>query len=104
MREQLERVIEISHLRGVEIRILPLSGPHPIGTGAFNYIKFRQIHAVPLDDLVAFEHLTGTSYPDGAEEVHQYTLAFQALTDTALDPADSRDLMSRARESWTGEG
>ncbi len=103
MREQIDRAIEISLLPGVEIRILPLGGPHPIGTGAFNYIKFRQIHAVPLDDLVAFEHLTGTTYPGTEDDRHRYLLAFEALMDNGLGPAASRDLMTRAKDTWSRE-
>jgi hypothetical protein len=33
-----------------------------MGGGPFNYLKFPRIHAVPRDDIVSLEHLTGMQY------------------------------------------
>jgi Domain of unknown function (DUF5753) len=96
MAEQLARMVTASDLPGVDVRILSLDSDHVIGTGAFNYFKFKQIHDVPLHDLVTFDHLTGTSYADSDYETHKYAVAFESLRHDALDPGESRTLMSRA--------
>lgn len=62
MYRQLMHVATVSEPPNVDVRILPLSGDHIIATGAFNYWQFRQIHDVPLNDMVALEKLTETEY------------------------------------------
>lgn len=104
MAEQLARMLAASELPGVDVRILPLDGEHVIGTGAFNYFRFRQIHDVPLHDLVTLDHLTGTSYADSEYETHQYAVAFESLRHDALDPGESRTLISRAAVATSNRG
>jgi uncharacterized protein DUF5753/helix-turn-helix protein len=62
MYEQLKHVAAVSELPHIEIRIMPLSGVYLMGGGPFNYLKFPRIHAVPRDDIVSLEHLTGMQY------------------------------------------
>ncbi len=100
MHRQLQHIVMISELPGVEVRILPLDGDHLIGTGAFNYIRFRQIHAVPLHDLVAFEHLTGTGYVESDDETNQYRVAFESLLTRTLPPDESRALIGDLAADW----
>ncbi len=101
MYEQLLHLVEMSRLRNVEIRILPLQGEHPIGTGAFSYMRFPQVHDVPLNDRVAVEHLTGSHYPDEREQIFRYRVAFESLVELGLDRIRSRELISAtARELW----
>lgn len=49
-----------------------------------------------LHDLVTLDHLTGTSYADSDYDTHQYAVAFESLLHDALDPGESRILISRA--------
>jgi transcriptional regulator with XRE-family HTH domain len=101
MREQLEHLAAISDLPNVQIRILPLDGEHMITTGGFNYLSFRQIHDVPLDDMVIFDHLTGIDDVEAEGDIHQYHVVFEALTASALDPEKSRALITGvAEEVW----
>ena len=101
MRDQLSHLAAISELPNVEVRILPLAGDHMVATGAFNYLRFRQIHDVPLNDIVAFEHLTGMEDVEADSDVHQYKVVFESLTQNALDPDRSRALMAAvADEVW----
>ena len=101
MRDQLSHLAAISELPNVEVRILPLAGDHMVATGAFNYLSFRQIHDVPLNDIVAFEHLTGMEDVEADSDVHQYKVVFESLTQNALDPDRSRALMAAiADEVW----
>ena len=101
MSGQLERVIEVSHMPNVSVRILPLEGDHPVLTGAFTYIKFPRIHEVALPDAATFEHLAGTEYVEAEETVNQYYVAFRSLEESSLEPAASRDhIADVCRNIW----
>lgn len=101
MRAQLYRLAEVSELSNVDIRVLPLNGEHLLATGSFNYLKFRQLHDVPLNDLVSFDHLTGMENVEGEIEVHQYKVVLDALLESSLDRESSRALIiSIANEVW----
>jgi hypothetical protein len=101
MREQLGHLVAISELPNVDLRILPLGGEHMVATGPFNYLKFRQLHEVPLDDIVMYENLTGMDDIEDEGDVHQYKVAFESLTAGALDPEQSRALITAvADQIW----
>jgi transcriptional regulator with XRE-family HTH domain len=102
MRQQLERLVEASELLNVEVRIYPLGGDNPpLPTVAFSYMQFQQVHDVPLHDIVSVELLEGTHELEDEEETYQYRVAFEYLISRALDPAQSRSLISAAAaEFW----
>ncbi|HEY1917524.1 MAG TPA: helix-turn-helix transcriptional regulator [Streptosporangiaceae bacterium] len=102
MREQFELLIKDSALPNVDVRILPLEGDHPIGTGAFSFMQFPPSRGVPLPDRVSVEHLEDSHYLDVEEETHRYRVAFEHLIANSHDPGKSRDLIARvARDRWT---
>jgi transcriptional regulator with XRE-family HTH domain len=101
MREQLEYLVTLSELPHIDIRILPLDGEHLVGTGSFNYMRFRQIHAVHLNDFVAFDHLTGMDEVEDESDVHHYKVVFESLMENALQPDEARTLINAvANEVW----
>jgi transcriptional regulator with XRE-family HTH domain len=101
MRGQLAHVIEVSRLRHVSVRILPLGGEHPVLTGAFTYIKFPRLHDAPLPDVAAYEHLVGTGYSETEDDANKYHVAFRTLEERSLGADQSRDLIANAiRELW----
>lgn len=101
MRAQLAHMAEISEQLHIELRILPLGGSQVIGTGAFNYFRFPQVHGVPIPDTVAFEHLQGTSFIDDEQDVNTYRVVFMALREYSLNVEASRDTLARVgRETW----
>ena len=102
MHEQLERLIEDSQLPNVDLHVLPLAGPHPIGTGAFVILKFAPAHGTALHDVVYIEQLIKSAiYVEDEAETYQYWLAFERLIGAALDPSQSRDLITKTiRERW----
>jgi transcriptional regulator with XRE-family HTH domain len=101
MRKQLLRLVEASELPNVGIRVLRLDGENPIGTGAFSYMQFPQVHDVPLQDIVTVEHLTGSYYLEDEEQTFKYRVTFEALFEKSLDEIRSRDLISEtARDTW----
>lgn len=101
MHAQLNRLADVFDLPNVTIRILPLKGNHLIGTGAFVYMKFAQVHAIPLHDIVAVEHLTGTSLIEDEGDAYQYFKAFESLIEICLTPKESLQLIRKiAKETW----
>jgi transcriptional regulator with XRE-family HTH domain len=103
MREQLLRLEELTALPNVTLRVLPLAGTHPIGTGAFSYLHFDPVHNVALGDMVEVEHLTGAYYLEDDEQAFRYRVTFESLTAIAEDKDQSRAMISAAaRRHWAG--
>jgi transcriptional regulator with XRE-family HTH domain len=95
MRSQLAHMAEISEHPHVELRILPLGGSQVIGTGAFAYFRFSQVHGVPLPDTVAIEHLQGTEIIEDEQDVNTYRVVFMTLRDNSLTTEASRETLLR---------
>jgi transcriptional regulator with XRE-family HTH domain len=104
MSQQLAHLIEASHWPNVSLHVLPLAGPHPIGSGAFILLRFAPIPEIgSVSDIVYLEQLTGGAiYVDDDSETHQYELGFGHLVAESLGPAESRDLIARVmRDRWS---
>jgi len=102
MREQLEHLAASAALPNVDVRIYPLdSDDPPLGTGAFSYMQFPQVHDVPLHDIVSVEHHEGTYDLEEEEQTFKYWVAFEYLRRGSLDPTQSRALIAAtADEVW----
>ncbi|MEV4293673.1 helix-turn-helix domain-containing protein [Microbispora rosea] len=95
MREQLRRLIEVSELPNVELRILPLDADHPINTGAFCHLKVPDFH-----DVVYLEALLGGRLVEDEAIVYRYEVAFDYLETKALDVDDSRRFLEKTVRHW----
>nr|WP_205830272.1 helix-turn-helix transcriptional regulator [Microbispora sp. CL1-1] len=95
MREQLRRLIEVSELPNVELRILPLDADHPINTGAFSHLKVPDFH-----DVVYLEALLGGRLVEDEAIVYRYEVAFDYLETKALDVDDSRRFLEKTVRHW----
>jgi hypothetical protein len=102
MRQQLDHLLDVSELPNVKVRVYLLNGGHPpLATGAFSYMRFPQVHDVPLHDIVSVEHLEGTYELEEEEQTYMYRVAFEYLIERALDPEQSRALIAAtAAEVW----
>jgi transcriptional regulator with XRE-family HTH domain len=101
MRAQLVRLAEVSELPNVTIRVFPLQTLHPVITSSFVLLKFGRAHETELNDVVSSEQLQSNLHFEGEADTHQYRLAFQALSDAALDPEQSRELILRtSQQVW----
>jgi transcriptional regulator with XRE-family HTH domain len=101
MRQQLDHVAEMSERSNIEVRILALGASPAAGTAAFAYFRFRPIHGVSAPDVVALEHLQGTTFIEDENDVHTYELVFNVLREASLSAQASRDLLMRvSREAW----
>ena len=100
MNSQIKKLLDLSERANISLRILPLDGPHPIGTGAFVLFEFGDAHHVTYQDVVYIENLTGSRYVEEEDEVYWYGRSFDRLTELALDEAKSREVLTAARDEW----
>ena len=101
MRTQLAHLLEVSELPNVTVQIFPLQTLHPVTTSSFLLLKFGRAHDTELNDVVSTEQLQSDLYFEGEADTHQYRRAFQALSDAALDPEQSRELILRtSQQVW----
>jgi transcriptional regulator with XRE-family HTH domain len=100
MNSQMEKLLELSESDNISLRILPLDGRHPIGTGAFVLLHFGDVHHVTHEDVVYIESLTGGRYVEEEDEVYRYRRSFDRLSELALDEAKSRKMLVDARDRW----
>jgi transcriptional regulator with XRE-family HTH domain len=104
MRSQLEHLIVISQLPNVTLRVFPLETRYPVITPSFELLEFGRAFETTLHDVVSTEHLQSTLYFEGEADTHQYRLAFNALASAALDPEQSRELISATAGRADGVG
>ncbi len=101
MRSQLEFLVTVSQMPNVTLKVLRLSGHHPVGTGAFAYLQFPQAYDIQLSDVVLVEQFASSYYVKDEADVYQYQLAFERLYEESLPPPKSRDLITDViREEW----
>lgn len=102
MNRQLKHLLDVSASPHIDIRIIRLDGDHIVTTGTFNYLRLRQARrSLPVYDMVNLDLLTGTSNTEDEDEVGQYHAAFRELLESALEPAESRALISAiADDLW----
>ena len=92
MRAQLHRLIEMSELPNVTVKIVPYeAGPLPVPNNKFIILSFA---APALPDVVFIEGLTGDLYIDRKEETDIYSKAFLALDRLAASPDRSRGIIT----------
>ena len=87
MREQFDRLVEVSAQPTVTLQVVPFAeGVHAGMDGAFTIFGFPH----PDDpDVVYLEHPTRESVIETAEEVARYRQLFERLCKVALPPGDS---------------
>lgn len=100
MREQLHHLIDASELPNVRLQILPLSGLHVTSAGPIMSLRIPD-----FGDVVYLEDFTdGHLYIDDAAVIYQHALVFQTLSQAALDPDESRQLIRKTTdELWAPE-
>jgi transcriptional regulator with XRE-family HTH domain len=93
MHEQLRRLAEAAAWPAVTMQVLPFDAAEHAGMdGAFTIYEFSE----PADPAVVYlENATSDLYLETAEELRRYTLLFEHLRATALDPKDSSEFLSQ---------
>jgi hypothetical protein len=100
MNEQLKRLVEVSDRPNVTLRILPLETLHTVFSESFVIFRFGQDSDAILQDVVSAEHLKTDFSVEGERETYLHRIAFRMLSDSALDPAASRELILKTADSY----
>ena len=98
MRAQLERLLELSDLPRVTLRVIPYdAGALPAPNNKFIILRFAQ---PAVHDLVFIEGLTGDLYLEEAHDVETYSTTFRALAQLAAEPDTTRDIITAMIASY----
>ena len=92
MRAQLERLLELSELPNVTLRVIPYeAGALPAGNNKFILLGF----APPaVSNVVFVEGLTGDLYLEDPRDVEIYTVTFRTLVQLAASPDETREIIA----------
>lgn len=102
MHEQLQRLVEEADRPNIKLQILPLDAQHTVFGESFVIFRFGPDNDAMLQDVVSAEHLRNAFSVEGERETYLHRIAFQMLSEAALDEADSRELLLEVADSyWT---
>ena len=101
MRDQLLYLAEIADRPNIELLILPLDADHTIVGESFVIFGFgtEDTEAV-LQDVVATEQMRSGFILEGERETYLHRIAFQMLSNAALDRASSKARILKAADEW----
>jgi transcriptional regulator with XRE-family HTH domain len=98
MREQIERLLEVSELEHVSVDIVPFSaGAHVGACAPFTYFRFEEPE---LPDVVYSEILSASVYLDQRSDVAAHLEAHNRMS-LLTSAADSRALLNRMRKEYS---
>ena len=100
MYDQLQRLVQEADRPRMTLQILPLNAQHTVFGESFVIFGFRDDSDAMLHDVVVTEQLRNSVTLEGERETHLHRIAFQRLSDAALDPAASRALILQTAESY----
>ena len=106
MYEQLQRLVRDGDRPNLTLQILPLSAQHTVFGESFVIFGFRDDSDVRGEgdamqqDVVITEQLRSSVTLEGERETYLHRIAFQALSDASLSPAESRALILDTAESF----
>jgi transcriptional regulator with XRE-family HTH domain len=96
MRAQLADLNRVSELPNVTIQVLAFDGIHPVvNPGSFAILEFAQVHDTQISDVVYVERLLNSDFVENDHEAHEYRTAFERLSEAALGPGESRQLIEQ---------
>ncbi|WP_327320071.1 helix-turn-helix domain-containing protein [Streptomyces sp. NBC_01235] len=98
MREQIDRLLEVSELEHVSVDVVPFTaGAHVGACAPFTYFRFEEPE---LPDIVYTEILSGAVYLDQRSDVAAHLEAHNRMSLLTSD-TDSRSLLNRMRKEYS---
>ena len=98
MREQLERLLELSERPKVTLRVIPYgAGALPAGNNKFIILSFA---SAEVKDVVFIEGLTRELYLDDPDEVETYHTTFRTLVQLAASADKTRTIIAAMIPSY----
>lgn len=93
MVEQLEHLIEQSHLPHVTVQVLPFEmGAHPGINGQYSILEFPDTSD---SSVVYIEGVTSDLYLEKAQDVGKYSVMYEHLRAQALNVDQTREFISK---------
>ena len=103
MREQLQRLAREADRPNLTLRILPLDAQHTVVGESFVIFGFGEDSDAMLQDVVSTEHMRSGYTVEAERDTYLHRIAFDTISDTALDPAASKALiLETAQAHWSG--
>jgi transcriptional regulator with XRE-family HTH domain len=103
MYEQLQRLVREADRPNLTLRILPLDAQHTVVGESFVIFGFGEDSDAMLQDVVSTEHMRSGFTVEAERDTYLHRIAFDTISDAALDPAASRALIvDTARSHWSG--
>ena len=91
MAAQLERLLEISELPNVSLRVIPFdAGALPAG----NKFIILNFGAPTIPDVVFIEGVTGDLYLENPEDIEAYNATFWSLRELSVDAEGTREIIA----------
>lgn len=101
MRDQLEHLLEMSQLPNVTIRVMELANPYPLmGTTSLSQFKFAPLErpaGFQQSEITYSETAIGGEFVFDEAETYQYGRMIDRITQAALDPDKSIEVIRAAR-------
>jgi len=102
MYEQLRRLTREAERPRVTVQILPLDAAHTVFVESFVIFRFDPDSEAGLQDVVSTEHLRNAFSLEGEKETYLHWIAFQMLAKASLGRDESRAVIEKAAERWSG--
>jgi len=103
MYDQLKRLVKDADRPNLTLQVLPLDAQHVVFGESFVIFGFGQDADAMLQDVVSTEHLRSGFTLEGERDTYLHRIAFQMLSEAALDPVASRKLILETAETyWSG--
>ncbi|MFI2207628.1 helix-turn-helix domain-containing protein [Streptomyces sp. NPDC020192] len=100
MREQLEHLVEMSHLPHVTVQVLPFEvGAHPGLNGQYAILEFTD---AADSSVVYLEGVTSDLYLEKAPDVGKYAVMYEHLRAQALNVEQSRQYIATVAKGYAG--
>ncbi|WP_330239259.1 helix-turn-helix domain-containing protein [Streptomyces sp. NBC_00525] len=99
MIEQLEHLVELSHLPHVTVQVLPFEvGAHPGINGQYAILEFPD---TTDSSVVYIEGVTSDLYLEKTNDVQRYSVMYEHLRAQALNVEQSRQFIDRIAKEYT---
>jgi transcriptional regulator with XRE-family HTH domain len=103
MYDQLQRLARECDRPNLSLQVLPLDGLHTVIGESFVLFGFEADGDAVLQDVVSTEQMRSGFILEGERETHLHRVAFRTLTEAALSPAESKELILDVAEArWSG--
>jgi hypothetical protein len=98
MREQLDRLVQLSHLPHVTVQVLPFdAGAHPGLSGQFAVLEFTDATDATV---VYLEGVNSDLYLEKDTDVQAYSVMYEHLRAQALSAEATRQFIGEAAERY----